>query len=254
MLLPTTDFPSESGLPTSQVHGLSQGVQSIHNVLYTTLVVIRQQPRVFADQQLSCYVRGVASKTPKPKKFQSWTETRSFPDRVTWAREERGPTQKQLAVLVGCSQQNIGKAETQGAEGSSYTVQIAAELGVNALWLATGKGEPELNLKDVTSEAINFALAISHLPTEAKSPMVGQLLAEALPFIPASHPRYKIIEELYLHSMDSAVKKAAQKTDPSGKRPPPRPPETVMVAANDAPIPKKVAARRKQYRVSRRKK
>lgn len=272
MLLPTPDLSCQSGLPASQIHRFLQRIQSIHAGIYTTLVVISQQPGVFADQQLSCYVRRMAIKTQKPKRFQNWQETQAFPDRVTWAREERGWKQDALAARVGCSQQNIAKAEKKGAKGSGYTVQIAAELSVNALWLATGKGEPELNLKDLTSDDLNLAMALAYLPTDTKNPLLGGFLATALPFVPATHPRYKAIEEIYIKTMDSAVKEAIQKTGSSGKRPPIKPPVEVVLAngelpeksagdakrsitaANDAPIRKKVAARTKRYRVSRPKK
>lgn len=233
MLLTAPDLPGQRRLPASQIDSLLQRLQSIHAGIYTTLGVISQQPRVFADEQLSCYVRKMKSKPPKPKKFLDWRETKSFSDRVTWAREERKLTQTQLAERIKCTQQSIGKAEHPKAKGSSYTVQMAAELSVNALWLALGEGEPDMNLKDVTSEAINLALALSYLPSDAKSPLIGRLLANALPFIPATHPRYKSIEAIYIKTMDSAVKEAAQ-AGSSGKRPP-KPPVEVVMASGDLP-------------------
>ncbi|WP_444914658.1 helix-turn-helix domain-containing protein [Microbulbifer sp. TRSA007] len=61
-------------------------------------------------------------------------------DRLKEARKHAGKTQKQVVEAVGISQPSYSDLERGKSYGTRYTTQIAEYLGVNALWLATGKG------------------------------------------------------------------------------------------------------------------
>lgn len=63
-----------------------------------------------------------------------------FAKRLVAARKHANLTQNAVAQAVGMSQSTLGEAE-KTAQGSSFTAQIAAVCGVNAKWLAEGKGE-----------------------------------------------------------------------------------------------------------------
>lgn len=64
-------------------------------------------------------------------------------ERIYEWRTKRDMSQQALANAVGCSQSTIGGLEAGRNPGSSLTPQIAVALGVDALWLATGKGTPD---------------------------------------------------------------------------------------------------------------
>jgi phage repressor protein C with HTH and peptisase S24 domain len=63
--------------------------------------------------------------------------------RVRKTRQERGYTQAELAQKIGVRQSTIGNIESGRNQGSTMVAQLAAALGVNALWLAEGKGPKE---------------------------------------------------------------------------------------------------------------
>ena len=63
-------------------------------------------------------------------------------ERLTWARKKKGLTQTKLAELVGVKQATISDLETEKQSGSTHLPKIAALLGVDALWLQTGEGDP----------------------------------------------------------------------------------------------------------------
>jgi phage repressor protein C with HTH and peptisase S24 domain len=67
----------------------------------------------------------------------------SFALRVRKTRQERGFTQAELAHKIGVRQSTIGNIESGRNQGSTMVAQLAAALGVNALWLAEGKGPKE---------------------------------------------------------------------------------------------------------------
>lgn len=64
----------------------------------------------------------------------------SFAARLREVREAAGLTQADLAQRVGMTQGQISKLERGEREESTKTAEIAHECGVNAYWLATGKG------------------------------------------------------------------------------------------------------------------
>lgn len=69
--------------------------------------------------------------------------TAGYAQRLKRARAHAKISQPELARRVGIKQQSIQYLENpkRSATGSRYTGAIARELGVDATWLATGKGE-----------------------------------------------------------------------------------------------------------------
>jgi len=61
-------------------------------------------------------------------------------DRLKQARTEANLTQQALGNLVGVLQSTIGALETGEHKTARNIAEIAAALGVDALWLESGKG------------------------------------------------------------------------------------------------------------------
>ncbi len=80
---------------------------------------------------------------------------KTLAERLRSARKEAGLTQHELTRRAGLKGQSIiGGLESGGQLTSSYLPQLAAALGVNALWLAEGVGprhatyaQPEAKIK-----------------------------------------------------------------------------------------------------------
>ncbi|KVL39811.1 MULTISPECIES: helix-turn-helix transcriptional regulator [Burkholderia] len=72
-------------------------------------------------------------------------------DRLKWARQEADLSQEELGKKAGVSQSTIGNLEAGTRNSARRLPQIAAVLGVNALWLAEGRGEPAANSKARTT-------------------------------------------------------------------------------------------------------
>ncbi|KVC45183.1 repressor [Burkholderia diffusa] len=68
----------------------------------------------------------------------------TYGKRLRAARKGARLTQKQLADKVGLKQATISELENDEYDGSAKTAAIADALGVNALWLAEGKGDPQV--------------------------------------------------------------------------------------------------------------
>ena len=65
----------------------------------------------------------------------------SIGTRIKEARRDKKLTQKQLADKVGVKQPTLSELENGDSAGTTMVASFAAALGVNALWLETGKGE-----------------------------------------------------------------------------------------------------------------
>lgn len=64
----------------------------------------------------------------------------SIGSRIREARRAAKLTQKALAQKVGMAQASLSELETGESQGTTMVASFAAALGVNALWLETGKG------------------------------------------------------------------------------------------------------------------
>lgn len=62
-------------------------------------------------------------------------------DRLKAARKAAKKTQAQVAIAVGMTQPSYSELETGKSQASTLLPSIADFLGVDALWLQTGKGE-----------------------------------------------------------------------------------------------------------------
>lgn len=65
----------------------------------------------------------------------------TFAGRLKWARNAMGLTQTALSKSVGMSQGAYSQLE-RGGTGSEKTASLSERLGINAIWLETGQGEP----------------------------------------------------------------------------------------------------------------
>jgi len=68
--------------------------------------------------------------------------TTEFGKRMKLARARIDMTQEELADASGIKQSTVGSTEAHGL-ASQFTAEFAQALGVNAFWLATGKGDPD---------------------------------------------------------------------------------------------------------------
>lgn len=66
----------------------------------------------------------------------------SIGTRIRDARKQANLTQGQLAARIGIKQSTISELETGESTGTTLIASFAKELGVSALWLETGKGDP----------------------------------------------------------------------------------------------------------------
>lgn len=66
----------------------------------------------------------------------------TFGERLRTARKRAKLSQTKLAELVGLKQSQITMLETGQRSSTTAVAEIAAATGCDALWLATGKGEP----------------------------------------------------------------------------------------------------------------
>ncbi|MFA9439436.1 XRE family transcriptional regulator [Uliginosibacterium sp. sgz301328] len=80
-------------------------------------------------------------------------------ERLIQTRNARGWSQEKLADEANVSQGTIGHLESGRNESSRKLAQIAQALGVDAAWLATGKGKPH-HLSDSATEPASLEAEI----------------------------------------------------------------------------------------------
>lgn len=95
-------------------------------------------------------------------------EMSELAERLFDARKEAGLTQSELAKLAKLKNQSIiGSLESGARKASTYVPKIAAVLGVESLWLATGNGPkrkgPAASYQ-LSESAMKIALAVNALP------------------------------------------------------------------------------------------
>lgn len=77
----------------------------------------------------------------------------SIGKRIREVRIQRGLTQAQLAAKVGIAQPTLSELERGDSAGTGNIATFASILGVNALWLETGKGPRNgLALREASNE------------------------------------------------------------------------------------------------------
>lgn len=80
---------------------------------------------------------------------------KNLAERLAWARQEKEFSQGELAKKAGVSQGTIGNLESGIRSSARRITAISAALGVDAAWLAEGKGRahPEQGVPIVPTEA-----------------------------------------------------------------------------------------------------
>jgi len=81
----------------------------------------------------------------------------SIGSRIREARKNAKLSQKELALKVGVKQSTISELETGESAGTTLLASFASALGVNALWLETGKGSPSQNTPQLKFEKVKIA-------------------------------------------------------------------------------------------------
>lgn len=67
-------------------------------------------------------------------------DPKTFGERLLWARKKAKLTQKQVAARIGMSQGALSDLENDESQSSGRTPELAHLYGVDARWLASGKG------------------------------------------------------------------------------------------------------------------
>lgn len=80
-----------------------------------------------------------------------------FKDRLKKARKHAGLNQAELATRIGVRQTSVSDLERGKSRSTSFVTQMAYEMGVSALWLATGKGEMLEARNDTEAHDANVA-------------------------------------------------------------------------------------------------
>lgn len=86
-------------------------------------------------------------------------ERTPFGRRLFEARTAAGMTQEDAAKDAGMSQSTLAEAEISGKR-SGFTVQLAALYKVSAAWLATGKGDRDIDVQPSATEGITKIQAL----------------------------------------------------------------------------------------------
>ena len=81
----------------------------------------------------------------------------SIGSRIREARKNAKLSQNELALKVGVKQSTISELETGESAGTTVLASFASALGVNALWLETGKGSPNQNTSQLKFEKVKIA-------------------------------------------------------------------------------------------------
>lgn len=70
-------------------------------------------------------------------------KTKSYGERLQWARKRAGMTQVELANISKVKQGTISKIERGDQSESAFDTILAFHLKINPHWLTTGVGEPD---------------------------------------------------------------------------------------------------------------
>ncbi|KWH52543.1 S24 family peptidase [Burkholderia cepacia] len=104
----------------------------------------------------------------------------TFGSRLKEARNEAGLTQKQLASKAGIKQATVSELENDKYQGSAFAAQLAAAVGVSALWLADGKGDKHTSTLDDDGKTGQASSVIKRLLPDDKGNVVTWERAEDL--------------------------------------------------------------------------
>lgn len=104
----------------------------------------------------------------------------NYAQRIERAIEDSKLKQVNVAALAGIGQQTLNKLIRANSKGSQYTAQIAKACGVDAYWLATGKGSMKpAAASDLPAAALELARAWLKLPDFKRRSYLQALIADA---------------------------------------------------------------------------
>lgn len=92
---------------------------------------------------------------------------RTLAERLAWARTQANMTQQELAKATGIAQSTIASWESGARETGRKITAVADYLRINPVWLAEGKGEPQLDLADISRPAMPGAMAVTVLESDS---------------------------------------------------------------------------------------
>jgi SOS-response transcriptional repressor LexA len=101
-------------------------------------------------------------------------------ERIKETRKERGMTQVALAKAAGVHQSTIADLERGRTTKTPSAAQIARVLGVDALWLATGRGRKEASFDHLSSNGFNLDegnVSASTVQLRGKVPVISLVAA-----------------------------------------------------------------------------
>lgn len=105
-------------------------------------------------------------------------------ERLKICREKLGLTQTQLAKNAKLKNQSIiGSLESGYRKSSAYIPQIAEALGVESLWLTTGKPpmtREEARTIQVSDTAMKIAIAVNEMPQSYQEALLHLITLEQM--------------------------------------------------------------------------
>lgn len=104
---------------------------------------------------------------------------KTFAERLLSAREAAGLTQVELATRAKVSPGSIGNYESGFRRNARELLSIAAALGVNAVWLKTGKGLCNPEVPTASAQQLSYADARLSSPVIAWGVLKMKTLPEA---------------------------------------------------------------------------
>ena len=102
----------------------------------------------------------------------------TYGERVKRLRLALGITQSELGKRCGMRQSAIGNIESGQRTGSRNGAKLAAALGVTAMYLETGKGDPSARF---SPEAVEIAKLFDTLPDDARARLRAIVMAAVGP-------------------------------------------------------------------------
>lgn len=103
----------------------------------------------------------------------SRVRAKTYGERLAWAMRRADLDQSELARRVGIKQPSIAHLLSPAAKKSGYTPVIARILKIDAEWLATGRGAPELTMPPIDESA---TLSVPREPV-VKVPLISWVQA-----------------------------------------------------------------------------
>ena len=139
--------------------------------------------------------------TKVPGEINTIVSMDTLASRLKQARKESGMSQDELAEKCGMTRGGIGHLETGRRNGATNLAQIADALGVNALWLAEGKGpKSAASLKTVRYAIDEF---VADEGTNKKNN-----LSQELPFYDIGKPAGTLVDELQSRDIPPHIEQA----------------------------------------------